>query len=124
MKGMASTLNDTDMENIAAFYASQKAKSVSFDSDLIELGQNIYRGGITSTSVAACMSCHSPSGGGIEPAGYPSLKGQHPEYLESQLKKFQSGIRSNDAGKIMRDVAERMTEKEIKAVAAYIAGIQ
>ena len=124
MQGMASTLSDPDMEDIAAFYASQKMKPVKFDDSLVAPGENIYRGGITETSVAACMGCHSPSGNGIAPAGYPALKGQHPEYLESQLKKFQTGLRANDANKIMRDVAKRMTEKEIKAVAAYIAGIQ
>ncbi len=124
MKGMASTLSDADIENVAAYYASQEMKPVAFDDSLVALGENIYRGGIKETSVAACMGCHSPGGGGIGPAGFPSLKGQHPEYLELQMKKFQSGSRANDAGKIMRNVAERMTESEIKAVAAYIAGIQ
>jgi len=97
---------------------------VAFDGDLIEMGQNIYRGGITETSVAACMGCHAPSGRGNGPAGWPSLKGQHPQYLAAQLQKFKDGTRSNDPGSMMRNVVARMSEKEMKAVAAYIAGIQ
>lgn len=124
MLGMATMLSETDMQNVAAFYSSQKARPVAFDDSLVAQGESIYRGGITETSVAACMSCHSPGGEGLAPAGFPSLKGQHPEYLASQLRKFQSGLRANDAGEVMRSVASRMTEQEIKAVAAYIAGIQ
>ncbi|MCH7881151.1 MAG: cytochrome c4 [Proteobacteria bacterium] len=124
MQGMASMLSETDMQDIAAYYSGQKAKPVTFDDSLVAQGENIYRGGITETSVAACMGCHSPSGAGLAPAGFPSLKGQHTEYLESQLRKFRSGLRANDVGEVMRSVAARMTEQEIKAVAAYIAGIQ
>ena len=124
MQGMVAALSDADVEDIAAYFSSQPTKPVAFDASIIEQGEAIYRGGITETSVAACMSCHSPSGAGIEPAAYPSLKGQHPEYLVSQLQKFRDGSRANDAGKMMRNVAKRMSDQEIKAVSAYIAGIQ
>lgn len=124
MQSIAGSLGDADMQDIAAYYSGQKIKPVAFDDSIVAQGENIYRGGITETSVAACMACHGPGGGGLEPAGFPSLKGQQPQYLESQLRNFRSGARANDAGKIMRSVASRMTEPEIKAVAAYIAGIQ
>jgi len=124
MTAMVALLNDADMKNVAAYYESQQPKSVAFDGELISAGENIYRGGITETSVAACMGCHSPSGKGNGPAGWPSLKGQHPEYIVSQLKAFKEGIRANDAGKMMRNVSVRMSDQEMKAVAAYIAGIQ
>ena len=112
------------MQNLAAFYESQAPKPVAFDGDLIVTGENIYRGGITETSVAACMGCHSPSGKGNGPAGWPSLKGQHPDYIVAQLQAFKQGARNNDAGKMMRNVSARMSELEMKSVAAYIAGIQ
>jgi cytochrome c553 len=124
MTGMVAILNDDDMKNLAAYYESQQPRSAAFDGELIESGESIYRGGITETSVAACMGCHAPSGTGNGPAGWPSLKGQHPEYIVTQLQAFKQGTRSNDTGKMMRNVSARMSEMEMKSVAAYIAGIQ
>ena len=124
MQGMVAALNEEDMQDIAAYFSSQKAKPVAFDAALVAQGENIFRGGITETSVAACMACHSPGATGNEPAKYPSLKGQHTEYLVSQLKKFRDGIRTNDPGSMMRSVAKRMSDGEIMAVAAYISAIQ
>lgn len=124
MTAMVALLNDTDMKNVAAYYEGQQPKSVAFDGELISAGESIYRGGITETSVAACMGCHSPGGTGNGPAGWPSLKGQHPEYIVTQLKAFKEGIRTNDVGKMMRNVSVRMSDQEMKSVAAYIAGIQ
>ena len=124
MTGMVINLSDEDMKDIAAYFESQQPKAVAFDPDMIAAGESIYRGGITETGVAACMGCHSPSGTGNGPAGWPSLKGQQPEYLYSQLQNFKQGLRTNDTGEMMRNVVNRMSEMEMKSVAAYIAGIQ
>jgi len=124
MTGMVALLNDDDMKNVAAYYESQQPKAVAFDDEMIPAGENIYRGGITETSVAACMGCHAPSGKGNGPAGWPSLAGQHPGYIVIQLQAFKEGVRANDVGKMMRNVAARMSDMEMKSVAAYIAGIQ
>ena len=124
MTGMVALLNDDDMKNLAAYYESQQPKAAAFDAELIAVGENIYRGGITETGVAACMSCHAPSGKGNGPAGWPSLRGQHPEYIVTQLKAFQEGLRENDAGRMMRNASARLSVSEMEAVAAYIAGIQ
>ncbi len=124
MTGMVALLNDDDMKNVAAYYESQQPKSIAFDDKLIAAGENIYRGGITETSVAACMGCHAPSGKGNGPAGWPSLIGQHPDYIVTQLQAFKQGTRANDTGRMMRNVSARMSEMEMKAVAAYMAGIQ
>ena len=125
MKGMAGILaTEADMQDVAAYYQSQKLKPVKFDDKLIAKGESIFRGGITETSVPACMACHGPDGKGNAPAAWPSLRGQQPDYLVSQLKKFRDGSRANDAGKTMRNVAARMTDAEISSVAAYIAGIK
>jgi cytochrome c553 len=124
MVGMVALLNDEDMKNISAYFESQQPGAVAFDPDMIEMGESIYRGGITETSVAACMSCHSPSGKGNGPAGWPSLKGQYPEYMVLQLQNFKQGLRANDSGEMMRNVVVRMSDKEMKSVAAYIAGIE
>ncbi len=124
MQGMVAALGEEDIQDIAAYFASQKAKPVAFDEKLIGQGEGIFRGGITETSVAACMACHSPGATGNGPAAYPSLKGQHSEYLIAQMKKFRDGTRANDPGSMMRGVAARMSDKEIMAVAAYISAIQ
>lgn len=125
MKGMAGILaTEADMQDVAAYYQSKKLKAVKFDDSLIAKGESIFRGGITQASVPACMACHGPDGKGNAPAAWPSLRGQQPEYLVSQLKKFRDGSRANDAGKTMRNVAARMKDSEISAVAAYIAGIK
>jgi cytochrome c553 len=124
MQGMAATLSEEDMQDVAAYFESQKLNPASFDASLVERGEAIYRGGITETSVAACMGCHSPSGAGNAPARYPSLRGQYSDYLVAQLKKFRDGTRANDSGQIMRNIAKRMTDSEIMSVAAYITGIQ
>ncbi len=124
MTGMVANLSEADMKDLAAFYESQAPKAVPFDGNMIGTGESIYRGGITETRVAACMGCHSPSGKGNGPAGWPSLAGQHPEYIVAQLKAFKHGERANDTGKMMRNVAVRMSDLEMESVAAYIAGIQ
>ena len=124
MAGMVANLSETDMKDLAAYYESQTPKAVPFDGSLIATGESIYRGGITETRVAACMGCHSPSGKGNGPAGWPSLHGQHPDYIVAQLQAFKHGTRNNDVGKMMQNVAVRMSDEEMASVAAYIAGIQ
>jgi cytochrome c553 len=122
MAGILAT--EADLQDVAAYYQSQKLKPVKFDDKLIAQGESIFRGGITEISVPACMACHGADGAGNAPAAWPSLKGQQPDYIVSQLKKFRDGTRANDAGKTMRNVAARMSDTEMMAVAAYIAGIK
>ena len=121
MQGMAATLSDDDMRNVAYWLASQKPKDgASTDKDLVKLGERIYRGGIADRQIPACAGCHSPNGAGI-PAQYPRLSGQHSDYTELQLKGFRDGVRKNNA--VMTGVAAKMNDREIKAVADYIAGL-
>ncbi|HEY0855444.1 MAG TPA: c-type cytochrome [Albitalea sp.] len=122
MKGFASMLGEEDMKNVAAFYASKQAKpGFAKNKELVTLGEKIYRGGIGDRSIAACAGCHGPSGAGI-PSQYPRLAGQHAEYTEAQLVAFRSGARANNQQ--MTDVASKLSDKEIKAVADYLAGLR
>lgn len=124
MSGMVANLSDDDMKNLAAYYAGQKLKpAVAKDKTLAAAGQKLWRGGNTATGVPACAGCHGPDGSGI-PAQYPRIAGQYAEYIEAQLKLFQAGQRTNDLNGMMRGVAARMTDKEIKAVAEYAAGLR
>ena len=91
--------------------------------DTLELGERIYRAGVKELSVAACSACHSPTGGGNGPAGFPSLSGQHPEYTMMQLKAFRAGERQNDSSAMMRSVVERLTDAELSALANYVSGL-
>ena len=121
MSGMAASLGEADMKNVAAFYASKSAKpGFAKNKDLVTLGEKIYRGGIADRSIPACAGCHSPTGTGI-PAQYPRLAGQHADYTEAQLIAFRGGVRQNSVP--MTGVAAKMNDREIKAVADYIAGL-
>ena len=121
MQGMATTLSEDDMKNVAAFYAGKTAKpGFAKNKATVELGEKIYRGGIADRSIPACAGCHSPSGAGM-PAQYPRLAGQHADYTEAQLVAFRSGARKNSVP--MAGVAAKMNDREIRAVADYIAGL-
>lgn len=122
MQGFASTLSDDDMKNIAYWLTSKKAKpGFATDKELVSLGERIYRGGIADRQVPACAGCHSPNGAGI-PSQYPRLAGQHAEYAIAQLTAFRDGVRKNNL--TMNQVAAKMNDREIKAVADYVAGLR
>lgn len=122
MKGFASALSEADMRNVAAFYASKQARpGLAKNRDLVVLGEKIYRGGIADKQVPACSGCHSPNGAGI-PAQYPRVGGQHADYTEAQLNSFRSGQRGNSAQMVA--IAARLSDREIKAVADYMAGLR
>lgn len=124
MAGMTANLSPADMKNIAAYYASQRLIPASAkDKELASLGQKIYRGGNAASGVAACSGCHGPSGMGM-PSQYPRISGQFAEYVELQLKAFRAGTRANDPNGMMRGVAVRMSDREIQAVAEYVAGLR
>ena len=124
MAGMVANLTPQDMRNLAAYYASQKPNDgFAHNTDTLELGQQIYRGGIASQGIPACSGCHGATGAGM-PAQYPRLAGQHPEYIEAQMKAWRSGARANDPGKMMQSIAAKMSDAQIRAVADYIAGLR
>lgn len=124
MTGLLDSMSEQDLEDIAAYYAAQEHTIQGADPELVELGASIYRGGIADLGVAACTACHGPTGDGVAQAGFPSVSGQHAEYTATQLKAFRSGERANDGDAApMRTVAERLTDREIEALASYMAGL-
>lgn len=124
MAGMAAPLSDSDMKGLAAYFSQQKMKpDQAKNRATLEQGQKIWRAGDASKGLPACAGCHGPAGAGL-PAQYPRLGGQHADYIEAQLKTFRDGSRANDANEMMRTVALRMTDAEMKAVADYIAGLR
>jgi cytochrome c553 len=122
MSSIAKALSDEEMKNIAAYLDAQTPKpGAARNKDTVELGKQIYRGGIAGINVPACAGCHSPNGAGI-PAQFARLAGQHQDYTVAQLMNFRSGARNNSVP--MAAITKRLTDGEIKAVADYIAGLK
>lgn len=124
MTGLLSGSSDQDIADMAAYFSEQEVTLEGADPELIELGESIYKSGIASLNVAACSACHSPTGQGNSQGGFPALSGQHSAYTAAQLKAFRSGERANDGTAMpMRMLSERLTDKEIDALASYISGL-
>jgi cytochrome c553 len=124
MNGMIAAYDENQMRDIAAYFASKtQSGEAAKNRETIEAGQKLYRAGDMSKGLPACAACHGPAGAGI-PAQYPRIAGQFAEYTEAQLKSFRDGGRTNDPNKMMRMVALKMTDAEIKAVADYVAGLR
>ncbi len=123
MAPMVAALTDQDMEDLAAYFASNTMTPGAVSEDLVEAGQQLFRAGNKASGVPACMACHGPTGAGLPAAKWPALAGQHAAYVEAQLKSFSTGARNNDPNSMMRDTASKMTADEMKAVAAYVAGL-
>ena len=124
MSGMVANLTPDDMKNLAAYFSSQQPKDAKAkDQALALVGQKVYRGGVQGSGVPACASCHGAQGKGI-PAQFPRLAGQHTDYIYAELNKFRTGERANDGAKMMRTIAAKMTDSDMKAVATYIQGLR
>lgn len=122
MQAMAAPLSEDDMRNVAAFYAGKEPKAgFARNKDLATAGMRAYKGGIADRQIPACTGCHGPTGSGI-PAQYPKLAGQHADYTEAQLLAFRSETRKNNP--IMTAVAAKLNDREIKALADYLAGLR
>lgn len=129
MAGQLDGKSEQDLADIAAFFASQAGSVGQTKEALVTQGAEIYRAGIASKNVAACIACHSPTGEGNAPAGFPKLGGQHADYISAQLKAFRASAdgsegRSNDGDtRMMRDIAIGLSDNEIEAVSSYISGL-
>jgi len=130
MAGQVDNMSDQDLADIAAFYDQKVRTSEMADEDLVAMGRSIYMSGIMDRKVAACSGCHSPTGKGNAPGGFPALAGQHADYIATQLTMFRKGYedpagRTNDGdSKIMRTTAFELSDLEIKAVASYASGLK
>lgn len=123
MTAMVANLSEQDMQDLSAWYASQAVTLGGADPELVALGESLYRAGDADLGVAACSACHGPDGSGNDPAGFPLLTGQHSEYTLTQLQRFRSGERANDPGAMMRSTVERLTDRELQALASYVSGL-
>lgn len=123
MYGIVQNLTAQDFADLTAYYATQTMSIGAAQADKVALGQEIFRGGNLATGVPACAACHGITGAGNSLALFPRLGGQNSDYIIAQMNKFRNNQRSNDVNSIMRDIASKMTDKEIEAVASYVAGL-
>jgi len=125
MSPMAMILADQDMEDLAAYFASQTPRPTGeTEPSKLQRGQNIYRAGIASKGVPSCAGCHGPSGQGIPGAAFPMIGGQHAVYAAIQLRSYKSGARATDPNSMMRTIASKLTDEDIDAVASYLQGMR
>ena len=120
------TLNDEDLLDIAAYYASNKVSigQAKNDEDLLYLGKMLYRSGNMKKEIPACSSCHSVYGDGNSLAGYPALAGQQIGYTTSTLKAYRNKERNEGEGAlVMQSIADNLSDNEIDALANYIHGL-
>lgn len=125
MSAQAISLQDQDMRDLAVYFESQPkaAKSVA-DPSTLDKGEALYRGGDKEAGASACAACHGPTGRGNPAANYPSIAGQYAVYTAKQLRDYASGTRrSVGPSQAMRDIAQRLTEEDILALASYIQGL-
>lgn len=123
MAGMVAALSDQDMKDLAAYFASQTMSSGTTPEDVVAEGEYLYRGGDMDRGIPACIACHGPRGVGHSLAGFPKISFQHPEYIKAQLEKFRSGDRANDSNGMMRDIAVKLTDKDIEILSKYMSGL-
>ncbi len=123
MNTQAANLTHKDMEDIAAFYASLKVQHAAVPDEYITAGQQLYQAGDKDKQIPACTACHGVAGKGLAGAGFPAVAGQSPEYTIAQLKAYRDGTRTTDTNSIMRDIAAKMTDEQIKTIAYYLVGL-
>jgi cytochrome c553 len=123
MQPMVAGLSAADFNALGAFFAAQPAQihEEVLAPELLALGRQLHLQGLSSRSLPACASCHGEQAQGS--AQLPRLAGQHARYLENQLRMFHTRERTNDNG-AMHELAGRLGEREIKAVAGFLAALK
>jgi cytochrome c553 len=120
----AMTLSHEDMEDLGAYFNSLPNPSLEADPTYWKAGEKLYRGGDAARGIPACQACHGATGLGAEAAKFPALHGQQSVYVSKQLHDYQSGARTTGPNNIMQTISRRLTEDDMRNVAAYVQGIR
>jgi len=123
MNGMAATVDDADLADITAYFASRNKMKGEVTTN--PTGKNLFQNGDMSRMMVACVNCHGVNGKGKTPDNsmFPVLGGQQKEYLRIQLVNFRQGERSNSPGGVMNIIAQKLSDAEMEALAEYISGL-
>lgn len=121
MQGMAAGLSPEDMQAVAAYFSMQKPMpQAARDKQLVDRGQQIWRGGIKTLGVPACAGCHGAAGHGI-PSQFPRLAGQYADLVYGWLKAYNAGTRPQA---VMGPIAAKLSDNDMKALAEYAQGLR
>ena len=126
MSPQSMMLSEEDIRDLAVYFESLPAPAMAVaDPSKVDKGEALYRGGSLASGAAACLACHGPTGRGNPAANYPALQGQHSVYTAKQLKDYASETRTSDGKtRIMRDIAARLSDDDINALASYVQGLR
>ena len=120
MTGFLSRLGDEDVDALGAYFSAQKPLAgARGDPRIAERGKTLYFQGSRETALPSCDGCHSADATGSP--RFPRLAGQHPEYIVKQLKDIKTGQRV--ASPLMKAVADRISDDEMRALAVYLGGL-
>jgi cytochrome c553 len=122
MNDLAATVNDDDLIDIAAYFAS-RTKMKGDGSAGNRIGKNLFLNGDTSRMIVACVTCHGVNGKGLQPnfSMFPVIGGQHKDYLRRQLINFRKGDRSNSPDGVMNGITKSLTDAELESLAEYVS---
>jgi cytochrome c553 len=123
MLGMVTALSEQDMEDLAAYYASQTSTPETVSEEVAKAGKNFYMGGDKERAIPGCTACHGPRGNGLALAKFPKISGQHPAYIKSQLIGFRDNLRHNSPNNMMSDISGKLTDEDIDLLSKYISAL-
>lgn len=126
MSPQSMSLSDEDIRDLAVYFESLPAAAQAVaDASTLSRAEKLYRGGDVENGTAACLACHGPTGRGNPAASYPALHGQHAVYTAKQLNDYANGTRTSDGvTRVMRDIAARLSQEDIDALASYVQGLR
>ncbi len=124
MNSQAMALTEQDMADLAAYFEAQAPVQRAADPALVRHGERLYRGGSKDSQASACIACHGPTGRGNPASDFPRVSGQHATYIAAQLRAYASGERPSGHNRMMNDIATRLSEEDIVALASYIQGLR
>lgn len=123
MLPFANMLNDEQTVDVATYYASltpTQAAAPEVSDEVMEHGKKLALVGDWDRYIVSCNACH-----GIDSQGngstFPELAGQHPGYIAQQITAWQNGTRTNDPQNLMKVIADRLDDRDIEAVSAWLA---
>jgi cytochrome c553 len=127
MAPVARALTPAQREAVASYYASLQAvpypEAPYGDPRLVQKGGVLSAIGDLERDIRACEICHADAGVGIAPS-FPYLAGQYAYYTENQLLLWKAGSRKNDSLEVMAEIAQRLDDQEIRALALYFARVR